>query len=198
MVMFMKKKINILFLIIILFSGIFGFTYAFFIETKDFENDFLVGNFNVVLEENFEVNGFFNGNETLAKEVFVVNKETTGAIVRITYDEYMEPSTGSYYGIIFSNNCSDSIDGLCVTKNWTSSFLNDWVEYKGWYYYKKVLKPSESIQVLESITNNISAIRTYYLDFDIEAVQADAKAVKELWKKNVVVASDGTLTWDFS
>lgn len=192
----MKKKINILFLALLIMCSVIGFTYAFFTENVDFENNFLVGNFEVIIEEEFDESQYFGSDSSIvSKQVYVTNKENTGAIVRLMYDEYIDLSDSLEYKNIVNNLCTDSD---CVVKNWTSSFINDWVLYDGWYYYKKVLNPTEKIQILNILSDAPLLFGTYNLDFNIEAVQADSNAVKELWNKIVAIEEDGSLTWTFS
>lgn len=193
----MKKKINILFLALLVVCSVIGITYAFFTETVDFENNFLVGNFEVVIEEEFDESQYLGADSSIVnKQVYVTNKENTGAIVRLMYDEYIDLSDSLEYKNIVNNLCTDSD---CVVKNWTSSFINDWILYDGWYYYKKVLNPAEKIQILSTLSESTTLLSGIYnLDFNIEAVQADSNAVKELWNKIVAIEEDGSLTWTFS
>lgn len=201
----MKKKINIILalLFIICFVGV---TFAYYSYSKTFNNNFDVGDFNVVIEENFdegacigdcydEESDSYEDILSVDKEVFIVNKETTDAIVRISYNEYCDVDSANAYKVV-SSNIRYGTD--YIIKGWTQSFYDDWVYYEGWYYYKKVLLAGEQTQVLE----NVELLYNWYcsnynLDFNIEAIQADATAVEELWNKEVTINTDGSVEWGF-
>lgn len=79
--------------------------------------------------------------------------------------------------------------------------------HDGWYYYKKVLKNTDRVQVLneihlnEELLNSSGELDTYKnadyeLDFNFESVQADKKAVKSLWNKEITIDNDGNITWN--
>lgn len=202
----MKKKINILFLLLIIFCVV-GVTYAYYSYSKSFDNNFKVGNFDVVIKEVFEENlcignSYDAENErdcsqrNANKEVFVVNNENTDAIVRISYNEYYNSDEFNGYTEAI-NVIDDYYNESLVSKNWTPEFLNDWFYYNGWYYYNKVLSSGETIKVLNGVSVRCCVVGEYNLDFNLEAIQASQDAVNELWDKNVVINSDGTLVWDF-
>lgn len=201
----MKKKRNIIFLLLIVFCVV-GVTYAYYSHSKSFNNNFEVGNFEVVIEEIFEEGTCLGNGETedgeycsdspLSKEVYVVNYEDTDAIVRINYNEFIVSSTETEYKNILSTYSSHR--GDFVEKEWTDEFIDDWFFYDGWFYYRKVLPAGSDVKILNSVDLNSCGITgTYNLDFNIEAIQASQDAVSELWDKNVVINSDGTLVWDF-
>ena len=203
----MKKKKNLIFILLFTIS-IVGVTYAYYSYSEDFDNNFKVANFNVVIEENFDEGaciGYCYDEESdsykdvlsVDKEVFVVNKETTDAIVRISYNEYCDADSANAYKVVSSNiSYRDGSD--YITKGWTQSFYDDWVYYEGWYYYKKLLPAGAQTQVLENVESLYNwGCSNYNLDFNIEAVQADALAVEELWNKDVTINTDGSIVWSF-
>lgn len=197
----MKKKRNIFFIVLLLLCGVMVGTYAYYSISMSFDNNFSISNFNVVIEENYDVNSSFGGVDNISnvsKEVFVVNKEDVPAIVRISYNEQIDNADlpeAVYKNV--QNNLSSNSD--IVVKNWTETFVNDWVLVSGWYYYTKILPAGESIQILESISydGNVFDYGTYNLDFNIEAVQATEDAVEELWDRQIIVNDDGSLTLEF-
>lgn len=197
----MKKKINIILalLFIICFVGV---TFAYYSYSKTFNNNFDVGDFNVVIEEVFDENGCLGNTykddgtdcriNSITKEVYVVNKETTDAIVRISYNEYFSPFNDNEYTDV------ESITDFTIIKEWTSDFESDWILYNDWYYYKKILPAGEKFQLLSSVySDDCCGIYTYNLDFNIEAIQADVAAVKELWNEDVTINTDGSVVWGF-
>ncbi len=81
----MKCKMNFVFIFLMLLLGFVGVTYAYFIESESFENDFVVADFGVVIEENFEQGFRIKGTSTyIPKEVFVVNKKNTSYIIIVS------------------------------------------------------------------------------------------------------------------
>jgi hypothetical protein len=114
-------------------------------------------------------------------------------LLRIAYSETWTKADGTVISNIASNN-------NVVAKNWTTDFVSDFVDgHDGWYYYTKVLNPTESVQVLESISlsDQSYSVYNYDLAFRFESVQADATAANTLWGKTVTVGNDGTATWAF-
>ena len=84
-------------------------------------------------------------------------------------DEYL--SAAEYNHLTYASN---TIDGQnVVIKSWTSEFSNDFIlGDDGWYYYKKVLNPEESVQVLNSVNLNLellkdSPYKNTYTNYDI-------------------------------
>ena len=129
------------------------------------------------------------------KEISFLNEgaDNVPVLLRIAYSETWSKSDGT----IVSNISNGS---NAVTKIWTQDFLDDFVDGSdGWYYYEKVLKPEEQVQVLTSIAlSDIGyAIYNYDLNFRFESVQADATAANSLWGKTVTVGDDGVATWAF-
>lgn len=220
----MKKKKSIIFLVLLLLMGFVGTTYAYFTQSASFDNNFSIKDFEVVIEEEFDESSAFdecisdeNGESSneprgqfychseVSKKVFVVNKEEVPAVVRISYNEEIMLDQNSDYSGLFpnfiemcdgNNNCEST---YLFNKVWTQDFLDNWYFHEGWYYYKKILPASESVQVLDSVTTEYaqSLYGNYSLDFNIEAVQASSDAVKELWNQDVTINEDGTVYWGF-
>lgn len=113
-------------------------------------------------------------------------------LLRIAYSETWSKTDGTIVSNVANNT-------NVVTKSWTDAFNQDFVNGNdGWYYYKKVLNPEETVKVLNSITLADSSYSKYNYDlsFRFESVQADATAANTLWGKNVTV-NDGAVTWAF-
>lgn len=196
----MKCKKNLIFIMILLFLSIINVTYAYFTESKTFENDFNVADFNVVIEENFE-QGFVASydDEYIPKEVFVVNKKNTPAIVRISYNEILEEYLygEAGYGPSFLINV-EFLSGI-VEFDWTEEFDNYFVYQDGWFYYRKVLPANTSIKIMSGIilTDEVLSGSNYNLDFNIEAVQATPEAVEEVWGWEIEIDESGNIFYNF-
>ena len=201
------KKINkkpIIFISFLLVLGIVGGTFAYFYSEVVIPNNFKTSTFNVGVEEEFY-------KQWGTKKVTFVNKETDGTpvVLRINYNEsfHTEENGETIY-------LSNKINGQpAAIKNWTDDFLDDFVDGgDGWYYYKKLLNPGSSIQVLESVTRNDTVIDTledgangdrykyitytYDLAFNHEAIQATPNAISSIWGKNVTI-NGGNVEWGF-
>ena len=205
-----QNKKSLIAVILILSLSVIGVTYAYLMDNDNKMNVFTISNPDVKIIENFPVSSFSDDDKTLAKEVSIVNEGTSDMVVRISYNEFFyDPdhvniSTAEVYSIpdysyaysIFNNR----ID--VVTKNWVIDWMTLCVEKDGWYYYKKILKPGEKVDILRGVTlmgdyeNHPYSGLKYELNFNLEAVQATPKAVKDLWDKDVTIEGED-VTWAF-
>ena len=130
------------------------------------------------------------------KEISFVNDSTNSipVFLRIGYSETWKDSNDTIINNIYNGN-------NVVTKTWTSDFTDDFVAGNdGWYYYKKLLNPDASVQVITGISLNEPsyAAYDYDLNFRFEAIQADADAATALWSKTATIdGSTGAVTWAF-
>lgn len=189
-----KKNIKIvIYLLVIGLIMILGGSLAYFYQEVVVPNNFKTMTYNVKLEEEFY-------NDWGTKRIYIRNLEETNApvVLRVNYNEV--------WSLIIEGNIrtlSNTLNGEnVVTKNFTSTFLNDFIEGDdGWYYYKKILKPSSSIQILESISlkndliinNNEYHEYNYELSFNYEAIQATDAAVIDIWNKNITINGDNVV-----
>ena len=197
----MKCKKNIVFIILMLLLGVVGVTYAYFTETESFENDFVIADFNVVIEENFE-QGFDVEWDTIyiSKEVFITNKKNTPAIVRVSYNQnVMDYTLDGEYTIIYTYLLNNEIIDMIFDYDWTEEFDNYFRYQDGWFYYLKVLPANSGIQIMSGI--NVKDFSTeaqhYNLDFNIEAVQATPEAVEEVWGWQVSIDESENIFYNF-
>ena len=164
--------------------AVVGYTVAYYYSNIVVPNQFQSMTYNVqITEEDF--NNTFG-----TKKVFFKNEEETNTpgVLRFDFNES------------WGNGVNNLINGTnVVTKTWTDAFTNDFaLGDDGWYYYKKVLNPQESVQVLESISRNDTLINSspnrseyvnsnYHLDINFEAIQATPEAVQEIWNKSITI-----------
>lgn len=190
------KKRPLFFLLGLILVITVGTTLAFFNNQYNLPEKFKTMTFNVDLVEEFY-------NDFGVDKVTIVNNEVTNApvVIRINYNEiWQDKSSNNIYLLSNQINGED-----VVTKEFTNAFLNDFIYIDGWYYYKKILNATESVQILNSIALNDTLISSspYYEDynnfdyrlvFSYEAIQADIKAVKNIWNKDITI--NGTnVTW---
>jgi alternate signal-mediated exported protein len=192
------KSKPLLFILLLLVVGIVGTTFAYFYSEVVIPNKFQAMTYNVTLKEEFY-------DKWGTKKVTISNNEKTNTpvVLRISYNESWRETINDTTVVSLDNNVNGK---NVVTKNWTTTFTNDFVKGDdGWYYYKKVLSAEESITILESIALNEDLIKTsayyndykkatYQLDFNYEAIQADSNAIAEIWNKTVTI-SNKEVTW---
>ena len=188
-----KKDPFIIILIMLIIVGS-SVTFAYVINNISVSNRFKMMTYDVEIKENFE-------NKFGTKEVTFVNKEkdsNTNVALRIRYDEIWSNKNAN--GVL--NVLSNKINNInVVDKEWTDAFLNDFIYDDGWYYYKKILKPGESVKVLNRIQKNSILENNdeyddynYELTFSFEGIQATKGAIKDTWNKNVSIEGDN-ITW---
>ena len=179
-----KNKPVIYCLLLLSFFGITG-TMAFLTSNVVFNNIFKTSSYDVKIEENFD-------NTWGTKEVFVVNSGEANVFIRLNYSEMW---------IDLNNNImNNKVDGVSIVdKTWTENWVSDFIlGSDGWYYYKKILNKDTSVKVLDRIDLNKTLLEkndcyndyltsNYELNFNVEAIQADSRAIKELWPDSPVV-----------
>lgn len=190
------RKKTLILLFVLLLVVVIGGTFSFFKSDFNIADSFKTLTFDVNLTEEFY-------DDWGTKKVTITNNEETNTpiILRINYNElWLNKDDDNLYLL------SNKINGQdVVTKNWTGTFLNDFVYDDGWYYYKKLLNAQDSIQILESINLNNDIISSspyfedytnykYQLVFNYEVIQADQKAVKDIWGKDITI-SGNNITW---
>ena len=177
--------------ILMVVCAVVGYTVAYYYSNIVVPNQFQSMTYNVqITEEDFK-------NTFGTKKVFFKNEEETNTpvVLRFNFNES------------WGNGVNNLINGTnVVTKTWTDAFTNDFaLGDDGWYYYKKVLNPQESVQVLESISRNDTLINSspnrseyvnsnYHLDINFEAIQATPEAVQEIWNKSITITGT-SVTW---
>lgn len=174
---------------------VLGGSLAYFYQDIVVPNRFTTMTYNVVLEEEFN-------NDWGVKKVYIKNLEETNApvVLRVNYNEIWSKEIDGRIRTISNTLNGENV----VTKNFTDTFLNDFIlDADGWYYYKKVLMPNSSIQLLESVTLKNDLIinnqeynnYNYELHFNYEAIQASSIAVSDIWNKEVTINQEA-VTWN--
>ncbi len=191
-----KRKLIPLVLIILLILGL-GIAYALYQSNITLPNEFKSMTYNIVLEEEFY-------DTWGTKKITLTNRDPTNTpvVLRISFNEIWSKTIQNQYLTL-----DNTVNGVnVVQKNWTSTFLNDFIlDNDGWYYYKKTLNPEQSIQILNSIALQESVIQTsqyyqeyhnydYELTFNYEAIQTTTQAIQSIWGKNATI-SGGNVTW---
>lgn len=193
-----KKNKPLIFIIGVILVSLVGTTLAYYMEEVTLSNTFKTLTYNVKLVEDFN-------NEFGTKKVTIKNEEerNTPVVLRVNFSEKWSKEVEGT-----TKTLSNTINGEnVVTKNYTSDFINDFeLKDDGWYYYKKTLNSKSSVTILNSIElketlisdANLSSeyhLYNYELDVNYEAVQANKKAIKDVWDKNVTI-TNGDVTWE--
>ena len=183
-------KKPLFFLLGILVISVIGGTFAYYYQNFSIPNQFKSMTYNVNLTEDFN-------NDWGTKKVYITNNETgnTNVVLRISYNEVWIKTDMSN-----ALTLSNTINGNnLVTKSWTTTFTNDFTDgLDGWYYYNKVLKPNDTIQILNSISLNTNLIENtiYYNDyleyvynliFNYEAIEANSSKISDIWGKTATI-----------
>lgn len=130
------------------------------------------------------------------KEVSFVNSDANGIpmLLRIGYSETWKDGDNNAVSNVYNGN-------NVVTKTWTSAFTDDFVDGgDGWYYYEKLLNPSDSVKVITAIAlaEPTYASYNYDLSFRFEAIQAESAAATELWSKTAMIDTEtSAVAWTF-
>ena len=191
-----KKHMKLsIYLLVIGVIMILGGSIAYFYQEIVIPNSFKTMTYNVKLEEEFN-------NDWGIKKVYIKNLEETNApvVIRVNYNEIWSKEIDGRIRTL-----SNTINGEnVVNKNFTNTFLNDFVlKEDGWYYYKKVLSPNSMVQLLQSIELKSNLIANYQeyndydyeLHFNYEAIQATHDAILSIWNRDVTI-SEENIIWN--
>ena len=194
----MKLKKKHFILVIPLLLVIVGSTYAVFYTQFSIPNKYDIMKYDIRIEDDF------NGTWGERSVKFTNNDASnTPIVLRISYNEIWSSNINNT--LVTLNNYVDGKN--VVDKEWTDVFLNDFIlADDGWYYYKKILSPQESVQVLRSVSLNDDIIThsvnyakykkyDYDLSFNYEALSADEDVINDVWNYNVTI-KDGDVEWD--
>ena len=183
------KKVSKNFLIIcgiFLIMGIVGVS-AIYLSNVSLINSFKTLTYKVDVEEDFY-------NDWGTKKIKVINSEETNAdvVLRVSFNESFSKD---------NDILSNEINGQeVVEKDFSNDFLTHFSkDQDGWYYYDKVLKAKDSVEILNAISLKEDLISTsedyekyktyhYELGFQYETIQATEKAIKEIWGKNATIS----------
>ena len=190
------KKVSKNFLIIcgiFLIMGIVGVS-AIYLSNVSLINSFKTLTYKVDVEEEFY-------NDWGTKKIKVINSEETNAdvVLRVSFNESFSKD---------NDILSNEINGQeVVEKDFSNDFLTHFSkDQDGWYYYDKVLKAKDSVEILNAISLKEDLISTsedyekyktyhYELGFQYETIQATEKAIKEIWGKNATI-SEGEIAFN--
>ncbi|WP_125143298.1 BsaA family SipW-dependent biofilm matrix protein [Clostridium transplantifaecale] len=154
----------------------------------------------VILAENFNPDSTFLPGETVQKQPYFKNTGDVDLIVRVQVKERWKDGEGK---TVSDENNPDAPNVDAVTKSWTDSWKNDWVEIGSYYYYKHILTKADGahaktpvilseLKLSNQISNDAHGINysglVYELNFDAEAVPADKLSVA-VWQDELNVGS---------
>lgn len=237
------KYKSLLFLFLLLLTGIFISTVAYFRKSLEVKNEIVNDTIRVKLIRNKydssnNITFYNNGSSTkpiLLRFRYSESWKNNGRKIcgdkntnwmNAYYETVSNDSSGYQdYSISVSNPLysfvassvyeardvlSNQVNGQdVVTKIWSSTFEDDFELYDGWYYYKKVFKPKEKINVLDNyvVNNDLLAGTYFYEDYnfyynyeiliDYEAVHPVIADVQNAWGASFTLDGDNVV-WSFS
>jgi alternate signal-mediated exported protein len=150
------KKMNkkpLLAIALVAVIGIVGGTFAYYVSSNTFTNEFLTKKYKTEVEETFTSPSDWTPGTTTSKTVIAKNTGDTNAVVRVSYTENWEDSNGNKLSLKDSSNNSAAIINFAddISTKWTKSTENG-VDY---YYYNEVLSPNtSSTSFIKSVTFN--------------------------------------------
>lgn len=157
-----------------------------------------------VMLENFNPDSTFLPGETVEKQPYFKNTGEADLLLRVEVTAVWKNNDGSVF--VPGDPFSDSDK---VTKSWTDSWKNEWVQIGNYYYYNEILKKPgeagdttpiilEKLQLSAEVSNDKHdadySSRVYELSFDAEAVPAD-RVSAEQWKEDIGAQAD-KLSWN--
>jgi len=191
----LKKIKPIIFILLIATVIISGSTIAFFSIKESFGNKFKVKAFDISIEEP-DFKGDFG-----SKTINIINNDSADVIIRVTINELWSRNQDDE--LVMLNN---KVDGKDVVVKERGANWNDFIDgHDGWYYYKKVLKSDEKIELLKSIEKNTLIPEEklkeydsydYELSYNYEGIQATEDAIKNIWELDANINEDGTISWN--
>jgi len=179
-----KKIVLISSLLILLIGSLLSVSYAIYKSQLEVSNEFKTGKVDVDITENFN-------DDWGMKEVFITNNSSNSSVVlRVYFTEKWMDDNGDN-----TNNLTNSQNR--VEKGWTEEFSGLFIyATDGWYYYKKIIEPSESVQIMSTISSDDESTEDYELTFHYEAVQATEDAILDVWGLEASI-NDKDVSWSF-
>ena len=187
-----------------------GTSMASYTNTVTIKNPFSTeGPSGVILAENFNPDSTFLPGETVQKQPYFKNTGDVDLILRVKVNERWKDDKGNTVSDKGDPN-APNVDA--VTKSWTDSWKNDWVEIGSYHYYKHILTKADGahaktpvilseLKLSNQISNDAHGTDysglIYELNFDAEAVSAD-KISAAVWQDELnkgTPAQKNSLDW---
>ena len=172
--------------------------YALWQKSYEIENKFPLNYMGMTMTEDFNPPEEWKDTDPVTKELSFFNSGTLNVVLRVRCVETIT----SKDGVLLANKAGNTD---IVNKQYSSSFGADWsIEAKdGWWYFNKVIKPNETVSLLESISliaplpsdyENMN----YELSYIYEFIESDKAKVLNLWSdvSDVDLISD-KISWTF-
>lgn len=187
-----KMLLGIIGIASIMFVSSIGMTYAAFIASDSEINEFIDGNVELDIKENFQGTSSWDGLEK-TKEVKILNKSNVPALIRVaiiprwvTNQGSLWPEDTNYAKINFSDNVVVAANNGSDEKWIKDNNEDSKVKY---YYYNTILQPNvETKEIINSVTVNIPDEiekrfrgKKLVIDVKAETVLATEEAYKAAW-----------------
>lgn len=147
-----KRKKNVVFMVGCLALLLVASSFAYWSGKIEHTNELQADRMNAQIEETFEQGSQPSG--TVEKKVAFKNDSTSAAFLRVAYAETWKKQSDDEDSLLLNNQVNETD---VATKKWKNGFDANsdlWQDGgDGWFYYKRILKPSESTdEILESVT----------------------------------------------
>ena len=185
-----KKSIKILWILGMLALLGIGTTFAYFQASDTIENKFQTAEARIYINEKFNPKDQWVPGEEKQKEIRFGNEGRIASVLRVRFTPVLKLKDGT----------EDSEAAGTFQLNFADDFQNDWVQQGDWYYYKKVLEPSQitditlkSVTISDSIGNDAHGIAT-----DYAGAIYDVKVEGELLQASLAAESAAYMNWELT
>ena len=164
--------------------------FAFFHTSDSIDNHFQTAEAKVYMDETFASGDTWVSGEEKQKEVRFGNEGTMASVLRVKFTPVLTRKDGTV----------DEVAAQNFTLNFSDDFSRNWVKKGEWYYYKKVLSPSQvsevtlkSVTVSDQIGNDEHGIQT-----DYSGATYEVKVEGELLQASLATEGAEALQWGLS
>lgn len=164
--------------------------FAFFHTSDSIDNHFQTAEAKVYMNETFASGDTWVPGEEKQKEVRFGNDGTMSSVLRVKFTPVLTRKDGMV----------DKAAAQSFTLNFSDDFSLNWVQKGDWYYYEKVLSPSQvsevtlkSVTVSDQVGNDEHGIETDYSNATYEV-----KVEGELLQASLAAEGAEALKWDMS
>lgn len=185
----MRRRKNKKFLLILGLLAVLavGSTLSYFYASDTIDNKFRTTEAKAYISEKFDPNDRWVPGEEKQKEVRFGNDGEIAAVLRAKFTPVLKLKDGT----------EDPEAAGDFQLNFSTDFQKDWVKDGDWYYYKKVLSPSQMTDItLKSVTvsdqtgNDEHGIRT-----DYSGASYEVKVEGELLQASLAAESATYMKW---
>ena len=146
-----KRKIFIIIIFFIFSICVFGVTFSYFTNLVKLEHIYSIKPFSTTVEDEISTPNYWLPGETYEKKIGIANNGEVPIAVRVSYTEKWVSAAGKTL-----SGYKNGIRAVLIKFSNSPNWIIKKEKGKTYYYYKKFLKPGESVKesLIESITLN--------------------------------------------